>query len=54
MSEGVHSRKDGYAYPGLSKEFGWRARESVKQDYERDRLVGWTTSEEGRGSTWNP
>ena len=25
--------------------------ESVKQDYERDRLVGWTTSEEVRGST---
>jgi len=30
-----------------------RAWESVKQDYKRDRLVGWTTSEEGRGSTWN-
>ena len=25
--------------------------ESVEQDYERDRLVGWTTSEEVRGST---
>ena len=27
------------------------AGESVKQDYKRDRLVGWTTSDEGRGST---
>jgi len=41
MSEGVHS-----------EEFGWRARESVKQDYKRDSLVGWTTSEEGHESTW--
>jgi len=28
-----------------------RVRESVKQDYKRDMLVGWTTSEVGRGST---
>jgi len=26
----------------------------MKQDYKQDRLVGWTTSEEGRGSTCNP
>jgi len=54
MSEGVHSRIGGYAGLGPSMEFKWRARESVKQDYERDRLVGWTTSEEGRGSTKSP
>jgi len=31
---------------------GWTTDgESVGQDYERDRLVGWTTSEEVRGST---
>ncbi|QCE06709.1 hypothetical protein DEO72_LG9g1723 [Vigna unguiculata] len=28
-----------------------QAGESVKQDYKRDRLVGWTASEKGRGST---
>jgi len=54
MTEGVHSRKGGYACLGPSEEFGWRAKESVKQDYERDRLVGWTMSEEGRGSTRSP
>ena len=26
----------------------------MKQDYEQDRLVGWTTSEEGRGSIGSP
>jgi len=26
----------------------------MKQVYKRDRLVGWTTSEEVRGSTWDP
>jgi len=30
---------------------GLRTRESVRQDYEGDRLVRWTTSEEVRGST---
>jgi len=30
MSEGVHSRKDGYAGLDPSEEFGWRTRESVK------------------------
>ncbi|QCE11344.1 hypothetical protein DEO72_LG10g2577 [Vigna unguiculata] len=30
---------------------GLRTREFVGQDYKRDRLVGWTTSEEVRGST---
>jgi len=45
MSEGVHFM--------LNLGMLW-ARESVKQDYKRGRLVGWTTSEEGRGSTWNP
>jgi len=51
MSEGVHRRKGRYACPGPSEEFGLRARESVKQDYKRDRLVGWTANEEVRGST---
>ena len=51
MSEGVHSRKGGYVCPGPSKEFGWRTRDSMKQNYERDRLVGWTANEEFRGST---
>jgi len=54
MNEGVHSKKGGYACPGLSEEFGWRVRESVKQDYEQDKLAGRTMSEEGRGSTGSP
>jgi len=33
---------------------GLRTRESVGQHYERDKLVGWTTNEEVRGSTTSP
>jgi len=35
MSEGVHSKKGGYACLDPSEEFGRRERESVKQDYDR-------------------
>ena len=68
MSDGVHFmlnlgmlwarefivRKAGMRVQVRARSSDERAWESVKQDYERDRLVGWTTSEEGRGSTWNP
>ena len=30
MSKGVHSRKGGYAGPGSSEEFGWRARDGPR------------------------